>query len=142
MERLVPEILAAGFRQVEYSLENPEWAVSGREIELERRGSGVVDTITFNFDKYKRPRFQIHASRRLAEPPHELIHSGNLVARPSQYYHFWGKPWWLPHSLWSYRALESTVNRVSGHLPQLFRLLEQGKRGQNVSLETSRRGAI
>ena len=131
--RVLPGLALVGFRPVECSLGNPEWPVSAQEIEVERRGEGFVDSIAFNFDKYRRPRFQVHAARRSLNPPHQFIRSGNLVVHPSQYYHYWGRPWWLPTALWSQSAASSTLFRVSQCVPQLLEFLDSGARGCNVS---------
>ena len=136
VDRVVPCLASLGFHAVQCTLGNPEWEVSGREVELERSGEGVVDTVTFNFDKHRRPRFQVHASRRSAQPPHPYVRAGNLVARASQYYHFWGKPWWLPSTLWSLVGAERTATEVATHIGQLVAMLENGERGRHVSRAT------
>lgn len=138
LHRSIPRLASAGFRPVECTLGNSDWPVSGREVELERLGAGYIDSVTFNFDKYMRPRFQVHASRRSAEPPHRFIHAGNLVSRRSQYYHYWGKPWWLPSGLWSTGRSAASAAQVEACLGQLLRLLENGERGANISKDIIR----
>jgi hypothetical protein len=127
-----------GFRPVELTLGNPEWPISGRDLEFERAGTGFVDSVTISFDKYMSPRFQVLASRRVPEPPHSCIRAGNLVSRPTKYYCFWGKPWWLPSWLWSARLSAASASRVESLLGQLFRMLEDGSRGPNISTDVVR----
>jgi hypothetical protein len=131
--RLLPILERQGFVRVDVSLRDKDWPVSGREFKLERWGAIYVDSIEFNFDKYRAPRFQVHASRRVAEPPHPFVRQANLVARPSQYLHFWGKPWWLPIGIWSERASLRTVAGVDWFLVQLTHFLATGERGHNIS---------
>jgi hypothetical protein len=123
----------AGFSLVDVSLRDHRQPVSGRMIELERWANWHVDSIVFNFDKYRSPRFQVHASRRSADPPHSFLRDGNLVARPSQYLHFWGKPWWLPGRAWPKPAPARTVACVERHLPELLAFLDTGERGKHIS---------
>lgn len=130
---VVPIVESAGFKRVDIRLCDPEWQVSGSEIALERADGTLIDAITFSFEKYRTPRFQIHAARRGADAPHEFVRSCNLVARPTQYYHFWGKPWWLPTGLWSERRSRRTVGKVSMRIDQLLRYLETAERGPNIS---------
>ena len=137
-DRVPARLASEGFRPVDVTLGNLEWPVSGRDMEFERAGPGFVDSVTISFDKYMTPRFQVHASRRSTEPPHSYIHAGNLVSRPSQYYHFWGKPWWLPSRLWPASLSASSVERVEACLGQIINMLETGARGQNVSREVVR----
>ena len=122
-----------GFLRVDLNLSDPQWPVRGSEIVLERVVGEQVDVVTFNFDKYRTPRFQLHAQRRVQAPPHEFVRSCNLVARRSQYYHFWGKPWWLPTRFWSDSGSLRTIGQVSPRLEQLVRFLEHGEIGPNIS---------
>ncbi len=135
-DRLVPALEQAGFTVVDVSLRQPDQPVTGRMIELERWAEPWVDSVTFNFDKYRTPRFQVHASRRSATLPHKFFRSANLVARPSQYLHFWGKPWWLPSILWPQAASLRTVDRIAHHQAELLRFLETGERSPRVSRAT------
>ena len=131
--RLVPALEQAGFSLVDISLRQTDQPVAGRMIELERWTENWVESFTFNFDKYRTPRFQVHASRHSVTPPHEFLRSANLVARPSQYLHFWGKPWWLPSVLWSQAASLRTVDKIVHHHAELLRFLETGERSRAVS---------
>ena len=105
----------------------------GREFEIERLVGDVADIVTFNFDKYHRPRFQVHAARRALAPPHEFVRSCNLVAKKSQYVYFWGAPALLPSAWWSNALSDRTVERMSNRIHQVIDFLESGERGQNVS---------
>jgi hypothetical protein len=98
VESLVPMLESAGFQQVEFVRQDPTSPTSGKEIVLERVSEEHIDSVVFNFDKYHRPRFQVHCSRRDLKTPNDIIRSANLVRNSSQYYHFWGKAWWLPMS--------------------------------------------
>ena len=108
------------------------------EIELERWADVCVDAVTFNFDKYAAPRFQVQLSRRSSEPPHAWVRSANLVRRPSQYLHFWGKPWWLPATLWSEQASRRVVARVESLLAGALAFVDQGERGRHISRRVGR----
>ncbi len=131
--RLVGLIEARGFGHVELNLGDPDWPVSGREYRLERRIGDLVDSVDFNFAKSRAPRVQIHFSRRLWEPPHAFVRSGSLVARPTRYYHFWGKPWWLPTRLWPDSGSSHQIAKVEGCFQQVFEFLEHGTVGKNIS---------
>ena len=131
--QLVPFLEARRFCRVSHSLRQPDQPVSGREIELERWAGEFVDTVTFNFDKYAAPRFQVQLSRRSSEPPYAWVRSANLVGRPSQYLHFWGKPWWLPGVLWSERASRRVVANVEAALPSALAFVDHGERGRHIS---------
>lgn len=135
---LVPILESQGFVRVDISLGDPQMAVSGSEIEIERSGEGVIDCIAFNFEKYRTPRFQVHFSRRLSDETRAFVRSGNLVPRASRYYFFWGKPWWLPTRLWSDRASRRAVSSVASRLPEAVRFLETGELGPSISKRTSR----
>ena len=100
-EELLPSYLAADFKRVFVRLHDPTDAVSAREICLQRSCGNEIDVVTFNFDKYHRPSFQVHLHRRETRSPHSWVRAGNLVRTPSQYLHFWGKPWWSPTRLCS-----------------------------------------
>jgi hypothetical protein len=106
---LVPLFERAGFSRVGVTLRQPDSPVSGKDIQLEREVEGAIDSVTISFEKYATPRFQIHFSRRETSPPHSFVRSANLVARKRQYYHFWGKPWWLPTKLWPRKQSQRTV---------------------------------
>jgi len=131
--QVVPRLEAQGFNRVSHSLRQPDQSVSGREIELERWAGDSVDTVTFNFDKYAAPRFQVQLSRRSSEPPHAWVRSANLVRHPSQYLHFWGKPWWLPAALWSERASRRVIACVESALPDALAFVDHGERGRHIS---------
>jgi hypothetical protein len=131
-ELLVPTLESRGFRYVGFHLGDANDSVSGSDISLERHDGKYLDSVTFNFEKYKSPRFQIHLSRRGASA-HDFIHSGNLVSKGTQYYHFWGKPWWLPTRLWPEAAAKRTVKKIEACLDQAVRFIEDGTRGDNIS---------
>lgn len=135
--QLVPMVESYGFERVNIHFSDPESSVSGSEIALERVSGALIDSITFNFEKYRTPRFQLHASRREATFPHQFVRSCNLVARSSQYYHFWGKPWWLPARFWPEYGSTRTIETVAARIHQLIRYLETGDRGPNISRLTS-----
>lgn len=126
-----------GFERVACSLRNPRQDVSSREIELERWAEAWVDTVTFNFDKYGAPRFQVHLTRRSIEAPHPVAWSGNLVRRPTQYLHFWGKPWWMPGSLWTGTLSDKMVAAVRARLENGLVFLESGARSHCISRATT-----
>jgi hypothetical protein len=116
--------------------------VSGRTIELERWSDSWVDSVCFNFDKYRAPRFQVYLSRRLSAQPHAWVHSGNLVARSSQYLYFWGKPWLLPSSLWSDSASRRTVARIETYMSEALFFLDSGERGKHISKPIKAQSAV
>jgi hypothetical protein len=138
-ELLVPALEGRGFRYVGVSLGEPTDTVQGSEIRLERHDAEHIDSVTFNFEKYKSPRLQVRLSRRSAST-HDFIHSGNLVARRTQYYHFWGKPWWLPSRLWTEAAAKRSVKKIGTCLDQALQFIEDGTRGGNISKKVITRG--
>ena len=95
-----------------------------------------VDTVTFNFDKYRGPRFQVHIARRAANSANAFVRSCNLVARAKQYFHFWGKPWWFPAAYWSNHRADRVIEAIERHMDQAARFLESGERGPNISRPT------
>jgi hypothetical protein len=134
--QLVPILETHNFQRVDIVLGQSDWPVSGRELRLERRFEKLIDSITFNFQKYGAARVQVHCSRRAAEMPNAFVRSANLVARSDQYYHFWGKPWWLPSKFWSGNASRRTIDRIGGLLDQVLRFIETEERGANISRPT------
>lgn len=135
IEKVVPVLETQGFRAVGIYLGDPDQSVSGGDLRFERLVADKIDSVTFNFEKYRRPGVQVHFARRSAAPPHEFILSGNLVARRWQYFYFWGKPWWYPTRFWPHRSVLRTVDLILGRLQQAIVFMEQGKRGPNISKE-------
>lgn len=119
--------------QLGFSWPSASQRTSGRELELERAMGEFVDTVTFNFDKYRGPRFQIHVARRAASPPHAFVRSCNLVANSKQYFYFWGKPWWYPTTYWPDHRADRVIESIGRHLDQAARFLESGESGPNIS---------
>lgn len=130
---LIPKLEAKGFSRVDYFSSSPEFEVPASEIELERVRGDTVDSISFNFEKYLTPRFQVHCHKRKIEPPHEFIRSCNLIRSQRQYYKFWGKPWGLPTRFWPNHMTVRTISFVGSALGQLVRFLESGDLGRNIS---------
>jgi len=144
VEDLVPALEAEGFKRVDFSLVDPTYPTSGSEIVMERVAGEYVDAVTFNFEKYRRPRVQIQCTRRELSEPHNLVRSANLVRKNTQYYYFWGKPWWLPTRLWPATASGRALDLAKAQLGQIPRFLESGERGPNISKQvnvTVRQGA-
>ena len=110
---------------------------SGRELEFERAVGEFVDTVTFNFDKYRAPRFQVQIARRAASPPNAFVRSCNLVASAKLYLYFWGKPWWYPTAYWPNHRTDRVVEALERHMAQAANFLESGARGPNISRPTS-----
>ncbi len=135
--QLVPVLESRGFQRVGYSLKQPDLITSGRELELERWVDEFVDTVTFNFDKYGAPRFQVHVSRRASEFPHNWVRAANLVRRSNQFLHFWGKPWWLPSYFWSEQASCRVVAQVQSMIPSALAFVEQGECNGSISRRAS-----
>lgn len=136
--QLVPQMEAIGFRRVELSLGDPDSPVLGSEIELERPGDLVIDVISFNFEKYRSPRVQIHGRRRQLQKPNAILRGANLVKHSHQYYHFWGKPWWLPTAWWSDAASDKVISRLATLLPELISFLETGQSSSHISNQEGR----
>lgn len=128
---LVPSLEKIGFTRAEYSFGDKSDPVSGREIQLERSRDASTEYVLFNFEKYRTPRFQIHFGVRGSEMEH--IRQANLVSKRGQYYHFWGRPWWLPTRLWSAKCSDRAIAKVKAHLLQLVEFIETGSRGANIS---------
>ncbi|PSJ42869.1 hypothetical protein [Allosphingosinicella deserti] len=135
-KELVRELLAVGFEHADVYMRDPADPVSGREIHLERAARGDIQSITFAFDKYRRPAFQIHIQQRNAGAPGDFVRAANLVRRPHQHLYFWGKPWWLPARFWSDRMSRRTVAYLVGKLDQALAFLDDGHRGPNISRST------
>jgi hypothetical protein len=133
VDRLVPAVVAAGFTRVDQSHLGSDHDPSGSEICLERVLGEEVDVITFNFEKHGKPRVQIHGARRSARAPYQFVRAANLVRSQSQYYCFWGKPWWLPRRLWTASATARVVESARERLGQLLRFLEVGERAGSIS---------
>lgn len=133
VEILLPLLESQGFSRVSFERLDSSLPVSGSEIVLERIGDREIDSVTFNLEKYRRPRFQIHFSRRDRNSPNNFIRSANLVRKSSQYYHFWGKPWWFPTKLWPESATRRTLAEVQSQLVQVLHFLDNAERGRNIS---------
>jgi hypothetical protein len=130
---LLAMLAERGFIRVDTQRQFEDCPVSGSEIELGREGGKHYDVVRFNFEKYRTPRVQVSGSRHEAHAPYKCIRACNLVARDSQYYHFWGRSWWLPDSLWPDARVQATVNAIRKNLDQLLHFLETGERGPNIS---------
>ncbi len=133
LEHLVPALEAESFERVGCSHWDATEPAAGSEILLERVAGDYVDTVTFNFEKYRRPSLQIQCARRELMEPYKLVRSANLVRRNTQYYYFWGKPWWLPARLWPASASRRSLEKAKSHLGQVSRFLASGERGPNIS---------
>jgi hypothetical protein len=131
--QLLPQCINHGFMLTDVFLGDRENPVSANEIYLEKRLGDTVDYIDVTFAKYGLPRFQVGFARRRATGKCEFLRRGNLVAGGNQYYHFWGKPWWIPLGFWSDHCSRRAVEEVAGLLGQAFRFLETGERGPNIS---------
>ncbi len=130
---LIPIIEAAGFIKVDVELGEASAPVAGSDLQFERTHDTHIDVIHVFFDKYARPRFQVGVHRNARSEPHELLSSAYLVKRSNEYYHVWGKPWWLPTRLWTEGRSKKTVRRVVESLGQGIRFLETGERGPNIN---------
>jgi hypothetical protein len=130
---LVPKVIARGYEVQGCFYNDPENRTIANEIHLERHSDDIAVGITFSFAKYGRPKFQVRLRKRqIVEPREHLLH-GNLVSRPSQYYHWWGKPWWLPNVLWSDKRAENVIKVVAEKLSGAFDFLDTGIRNSNIS---------
>ena len=132
----VESTLVPILEQLGFSWPSDSQRTSGRELELERAIGECVDTVTFNFDKYRDPRFQVHVARRAAAPPNAFVRSCSLVANAKQYLYFWGKPWWYPTAYWPEHRADRVIEAIGRHLDQAARFLESGERGPNISKPT------
>lgn len=130
---LVPKVLSAGYEVQDLFFGDRKDRVSPSEIHFERVEGERINYVTFSFDKYRRPKFQVHFGSRQIVAPFALLSRGNLVSKSGEYYHFWGKPWWLPNSMWSDRCSTNVVQTVAAKLDQVFDYLQTGARGPNIS---------
>lgn len=130
---LVPAYVAAGFHRTAIFLNNPADPVSGREINLERAMGDDVAYVTFSFDKYRMPRFQIRVGRVRPKQDPTWVWSANVVKKRSQYFYFWGKPWWLPVGWWSNGMTSRLIERVLAKTPEVLVFLEEGRRSSSLS---------
>lgn len=126
-EQLVPAYLCAGFHRTAIYMNDPEDVVSGREIHLERRGDGEIQFVTFNFDKHRRPAFQVHIGCRKTTSNRAWTRSANVVKRRGQFLHFWGKPSWLPVQWWTEGMSARVINRLAATTPEVLAFLESGR---------------
>lgn len=124
---VVPFFIESGFSWVSVSYHDPEWVVSGNEIDLERINEESVDTLSISFDKYRNPTFQVSLIRRKKIKGNEFIRSANLVAKDSEYYHIWCKPWYWPTKLWPNSLSVREVKKVKSELSKLVEFIEFGK---------------
>jgi len=129
-DQLTPVLVAAGFVQVDVDMGEESSPVAGNELQFERTRGVHIDVILVFFDKYAAPRFQVSLNQRTRS---ELLGSAHLVERPSQYYHWWGKPWWLPSRFWTEGGAKRTVRQVVESVGQGIRYLETNERGPNTS---------
>lgn len=136
---LVPAIEALGFTRIDASSMGPDHQPSGSEVCFERMVGDTLDCITVNFEKYGTPRFQIHGVRRHNQSPYPMVRAANIVKRRSQYYYFWGKPWWLPSRWWPEVGSKRAVTNAIKALPQMVDFLECDVRGANISRDIHER---
>lgn len=130
--RFVPLCEQRGYKWVDVWLDKEDMPVSRDEIILQKCIEHYIEYIYIAFDKYLAPRFQVLCARRSDSPGNEFIWSGNLVAKKNEYYHFWGKPWWVPLSMWSDANSSNIISKVVEISPQIFTFLESGERGDNI----------
>lgn len=130
---IVPVCVAQGFALGEHFLGDPSSPISPNEIYLEMKVNDYVDYVDLTFAQYGLPRFQVGFARREAGGRNAFVQRGNLVSHSRQYYHFWGKPWWMPLGLWTDDDSKRVVVAVSRRLVQVFRCLDSGERGPNIS---------
>jgi hypothetical protein len=126
----VPIFLENGFARVSIYMRDPADTVSVREIRLERACGEEIEGVTINFDKYRRPCFQVSVDRRRANGAKEWVRAANIVKRPKQYICFWGSPWWLPRPLWSPARSQSVVGRLTAIAPDMLTFLDDGQRSR------------
>jgi hypothetical protein len=129
---LLPFWLSAGFLRCDTYPGESE-PVSAQEIVLARLSDDQISCVTFIFDKYHRPAFQVNLLRGKIAPPHQIMIVGNLVARPSRHLQFWGKPWWWPTSLWPALMTRKQVARVAARQADALVFMETGVRSRAIS---------
>jgi|GEM_PF-4743855 len=132
-EQLVPAYLAAGFHRAAIYMNDPMEVVSGREVHLERQENGVIQFVTLNFDKYRRPAFQMHIGCRGTNSNRTWIRSANVVKRRGQLLHSWGKPIWLPVQWWTEGMSSRVINRLVAMTPEVLAFLEGGQPSRRLS---------
>jgi hypothetical protein len=130
---LVPKAMAAGYEICDVFFDDPKDRAAANEIHLERRRNDFVDFITFSFAKYGRSRFQVHFGKRQIANEARYRLKGNLVCRPEEYYHWWGKQWWMPSVGWSDKRAENTVKMAAKKLDYAFLFLDSGERNSAIS---------
>ena len=130
--RLLPPFLKAGFREVPCWYDDAELEVTGREIRLERRGNGAIDSVHIMFDKYRGARVQISAARRDDEHPLRILRGANVTTASGKDYSWWGKPWWMPSRFWSEHSSDRVATQLANIEPQILAFLETGERGTNI----------
>jgi len=135
-EQLVPAYLAVGFDRTSVYMNDPTDMVSGREIHLERQLNGEVQFVTFNFDKYRRPAFQVHVGCRSTTSDRTWIRSANVVKRRGELLHFWGKPRWLPVQWWTEGMSSRVIGQLVAQKADVLAFLEDGHPSVSLSNRT------
>src|SRR5262245_26251191 len=120
---IIPKVVARSYEIKDFYFNDPEDRAIANEIHLERYVGDIALSITFSFAKYSRPKFQVHMMKRRVVKPFEYLLRGSLVCQPTQYYKWWGKPWWMPYVMWSDKRAESVVKVVGEKLNCAFLFL-------------------
>ena len=132
-ERFVRELVKAGFALVGVARGDSNRTVSGREIRLERRVDSFVDVILVAFDKYRAPRFAVSFMRsRDDDHTTKIVRAAYLTKSHNEYFRMWGKPWWLPKSLWPRNAPARVADELVSKCPQIIAFLDDDVRGPNI----------
>ncbi|WP_331352867.1 hypothetical protein [Cellvibrio sp. UBA7671] len=132
-QEIVPFFLGIGFQWISVSYHDPEWVVSGSEIDLERINEDSVDTLSIAFEKYRSPRFQICLIKRKKIQGNEFLRSASLVKKSSEYYRMWGKPWFWPTKYWPNSLTDKTIQTVKAGLEPLVEYIDKEKRSEFIS---------
>lgn len=129
----VPDVLSAyQYAPTMTLFGNEEDVIDPNELHFERSYGFSIAYITFRFEKYDLPRFQVTCGRCEIQTPHKFIRAAKVVASAREQIHFWGKPWWLPDFMWSAARATREVDVVCVILPQVVEFLESGSVGGNL----------
>lgn len=131
--KLVPIVEAAGYERINHYFGVPDHKVSASRMHFQRAANTGFDAITFAFDKYHRPKFQVELTRAQLGLDFEWDQKANLLKRNCHWFHFFGKPFWFPARFWTDRMADRAVDQVRVRLPSALQFLDTGERGQAVS---------
>jgi len=130
---LVPLFIIEGFELVAFCLGDEKNLVQGNELRLEKLYEDRICSISIFFDKYNDARFQISMIKNESTGNKKIIDSAHLVSKCGEYFHFWGRPWWIPSFMWSKDSVKNAVEEIVKYTPQIMDYFNYDRRGEKIS---------